>query len=161
MTKQCLRCLIPYQQLQGFFKSKILFINDPLCKYQSLWKETDLSSTALLGSRQTSDFYKQYFDKNTKRHCDNKIKRHFSSNIFLRRVNWKSRFMVLSADFEKQKQYFVKKLLLYRNIACKNCSSAGGLKQGSNFSSLYSFWEMFEKSKDKLLVDCIPCITCM
>jgi hypothetical protein len=25
--------------------------------------------------------------------------------------------MAISADFEKQKQYFVKKLLLYRNIA--------------------------------------------
>jgi hypothetical protein len=43
--------------------------------------------------------------------------------------------MVISADFEKQKQYFVKKMLLlskklslYRNIACKNCSSDEGLK---------------------------------
>ncbi len=42
--------------------------------------------------------------------------------------------MVISADFRKQKQYFVKKscfcqkkLSLYRNIACKNCSSDEGL----------------------------------
>jgi hypothetical protein len=47
--------------------------------------------------------------------------------------------MVISADFEKQKQYFVKKIFallqyrfiaisLYRNIGCKNCSSDKGLK---------------------------------
>jgi hypothetical protein len=43
--------------------------------------------------------------------------------------------MVISADFEKQKQYFDKKILhyrfiaisLYRNIACQNRSSDEGL----------------------------------
>ncbi len=41
--------------------------------------------------------------------------------------------MVNSADFEKQKQYFVKKnyrfvaISLYRNIVFKNCSSDKGL----------------------------------
>ncbi len=71
------------------------------------------SSNTLLGSRQTSNFYKQYCDKKTKRHCDYKIKRHFSSNIFLHHVNWKSRFIFISADFERQKQSFVKKILLW------------------------------------------------
>jgi hypothetical protein len=32
-------------------------------------------------------------------------------------VNWKSQFIVVSADFEKQQQYFDKKILLYQNIA--------------------------------------------
>jgi hypothetical protein len=48
--------------------------------------------------------------------------------------------MVISADFEKQKKYFVKKKLLlsnklslYHNIACKNCSSDKGLKEHQNF----------------------------
>ncbi len=42
--------------------------------------------------------------------------------------------MVISADFEKQKQYFDKKnycfvsISLYCNIACKKCSSDEGLK---------------------------------
>ncbi len=70
-----------------------------------------------LGPRHTSDFHKQYCDKKTKRHCDNKIKRHFSSNIFFLCVYWKSQIMVVSADFEKQRQYFDKKLSFYRNIA--------------------------------------------
>jgi hypothetical protein len=50
--------------------------------------------------------------------------------------------MVISADFEKQKQYFVKKKLLlskklslYRNIACKNCSSDEGLRM--HFSDIF------------------------
>ncbi len=35
--------------------------------------------------------------------------------------------MVILADFEKQKQYFVQKLSQYLNIACKNFSSDEGL----------------------------------
>ena len=43
--------------------------------------------------------------------------------------------MVISADFEKQNQYFVKKnycfvtISLYRNMACKKCSSDEGLRK--------------------------------
>jgi hypothetical protein len=40
--------------------------------------------------------------KRQKRHCDNKIKRHFSGNNFSLHVNLKSQFMGISADFEKQ-----------------------------------------------------------
>ncbi len=70
----------------------------------------------LLGSGQTSDFHNQYCDKKTKRHCYNKIKRHFPAKKFFHCVNWKSQFMVVSADFEKQLQYFDKKKYCFIKI---------------------------------------------
>jgi hypothetical protein len=58
--------------------------------------------------------------------------------------------MVISADFEKQKQYFDKKkyrfmaISLYRNIACQNCSTDKGFTDKQNAKQSICFFQIFQ-----------------
>ncbi len=92
------------------------------------WTKIQFFYLLVLGSRQTSNFCQQYCDKTIYRYCHKKT---FFYSL--------CESLVISADFEKQKQYFDQKnialsiycniaLSFYHNISYENRSSDEGLR---------------------------------